>query len=159
LILINPDFVLLSFNHYDKIIMKKIAVCLSLLAIVPLVAFAQTAATAPTVNGTTITCPATSGSTLCTIIQIIVAYFNVATVLLMGFAVVMFVWFVVQYYVKPNEERAKAGQYVMYSVIGFFVILSMWGLVNILSNTFGGLDNSSNKPTTVDNINDLFPTN
>ena len=69
---------------------------------------------------------------------------------MMGFAVVLFTWFVIQYYIKPNEDRKNAGQYVMYSIIGFFVILSMWGLVNILSNTFGGLGNSDS--STLNNI-------
>ncbi len=102
-----------------------------------------------------LSCP-TGGTSLCTLMNQVIQYFNWALVLLMGFAVLMFTWYVIKYYVLPNEDRKEAGQYVMYSVIGFFVILSLWGLVNILSNTFGGLGNSSNKNNVTNNL-PLFP--
>src|SRR5690242_10372750 len=79
------------------------------------------------------------------IIQI-TGYLNVALVLLMGVAMVFFVWYVIKYYVRPNADRKEGGLYIMYSLIGFFVILSFWGLVNVLQNTFG-LQNAVNRPT------------
>jgi hypothetical protein len=39
------------------------------------------------------------------------------------------------------SAKKEAGLYVMWSVIGFFVMLSFWGLVNILMNSFK-LDNN-----------------
>jgi hypothetical protein len=92
--------------------------------------------------------------TLKSLIFLIIEYLNYALVLMMGLALVMFVWFVIQYFIKPDGDRKEAGMYVMYSVIGFFVILSVWGMVNILQNTFG----LQNQAPTWNTINRLFPT-
>ena len=53
----------------------------------------------------------------------------------MGVALVVFVWNIIKYFIKENDHK-EAAPYVMWSIIGFFVILSLWGLVNILKNTF-----------------------
>ena len=87
------------------------------------------------------------------IIGIITDYFNQAVYLLIGLAIIIFIWQVIQYYIKPNGDRTNAGLYVMYSVIGFFAILSVWGLVNIVRSTFS-LDNSS---PTENQFKELFP--
>ncbi len=92
--------------------------------------------------------------TLCSLINNIIGYLNQILFLMIGLAVVVFVYYVFKYFIQPNEDRKQAGQYVMYSVIGFFVILSMWGLVNILQNTFG-LGYSS--PTSWSQISNIFP--
>lgn len=83
-------------------------------------------------------------------------YLNIALRLLMGFAVLMFVWYVIQYFIRGGESqksRTEAGQYILWSIIGFFVILSFWGLVNILTSTF---DLNSSAPTW-NSIDNLFP--
>lgn len=85
----------------------------------------------------------------------IAGYFNQALYLLMGFAIVMFVWHVIRYFIQPEKvNKAEASQYVMWSVIGFFVVFSLWGLVNILISTF---DLGSGSPSTWTGINNLFP--
>jgi hypothetical protein len=84
-------------------------------------------------------------------------YLNTALALLMGFAVVAFVYFVIKYFIAPNEggdSRTEASKYLMWSLIGFFVILSMWGIVNVLTNTF---DLGSNSPGSWNDIKNLFP--
>jgi len=56
----------------------------------------------------------------------------------------MFVWNVYKYFIAGSdnaESKKEAGLYVMWSLAGFFVILSFWGLVAILTNTFK-LENS-----------------
>lgn len=108
----------------------------------PLLAFAQTIRNDGSVGD------------LSSLITKITGYLNSALVLMMGLAVVTFVWNVFQYYIKPNDERAQANSYVMWSIIGFFVILSMWGLVNILSGTFRFKNNQAPTP---DSLNSLFP--
>ena len=78
-----------------------------------------------------------ANSTLHDLVGTIAVYFNDALALLMGLAIVMFVWYVVKFFIQPSEDGRKEGsQYIMWSVIGFFVIFSVWGLVNILINTF-----------------------
>jgi hypothetical protein len=97
-----------------------------------------------------------AGKNLAYIIDLIISYLNQFLVLLIGLAVVIFVWYIIQYFIKPNEDRKNAGQYVMYSLIGFFVVLSFWGLVNILQNTFG-LQNESNQPASWTSFKNIFP--
>ena len=100
-----------------------------------------------------------SGSlTLCSLIVRAVGYLDQILFLLIGLSVVTFVFYVWKFFIKPNENRDEAGKYVMYSVIGFFVILSMWGLVNILQNTFG-IGNVGYSQNSWSDLNNLFPTN
>lgn len=66
----------------------------------------------------------------------ITQYIENALILLMAFAVLSFVFNVIKYFMRPDADRKEAGNYVLYSVIGFFVIFSFWGIVNILQNTF-----------------------
>jgi hypothetical protein len=131
-------------NNNFNIMKKKIAIVSIAAVLGPVFAFAQTSQCA------------SNSLTLCTVINRIVGYMNQALVLLIGLAVVTFAFYIFQYFIKPNENRADAGKYVMYSLIGFFVILSLWGLVNILDNTFG-LGNSTNMPQSWDNVTHLFP--
>lgn len=99
----------------------------------------------------------TSGSlTLCSLIVRVVGYLNQILFLLIGLSVVTFAYYVFKYFIKPNENHDEAGKYVLYSVIGFFVILSMWGLVNILQNTFG-IGNTGYSQNSWDNVSNLFP--
>lgn len=114
------------------------------LALMPGLAMAQS----PTLT------PVGTPQTVGTVVNDIIYYLNLALYLLMAVAVVMFVFYVIKYFVMPNEDRKNAGLYVMYSVIGFFVIFSIWGLVNILNNTFG-IGNST--APSYQQINNLFP--
>lgn len=86
------------------------------------------------------------GSMLCKISQLL----NAVIPVLIALGVVYFVWGVVQYVISNDEEAKKTGRNRMiYGIIGLAVIIGMWGLVNILKNTFG-LDNVQNitLPTT-----------
>lgn len=118
---------------------KKISLISSALAFIPMIAAAQTR------------------MNLGNFIWVLIGYLNLLLVLIMAVAFVMFVWNVVLYFIRPVEgaKRAEAGKYVMYSLIGFFVILSFWGLVNILQNTFN-VDNVSNRSTWEQFLN-IFP--
>ena len=98
---------------------------------------------------------AESTSTLKTLIGTLAGYLDLALELIMGFAVLMFVYYVVKYFIKPNEKHDEAASYVMWSLIGFFVILSLWGLVNILIGTF---NLGTTSPGTWTNLKSLFPT-
>ena len=94
-----------------------------------------------------------AGQTLDGLTSTIVKYLNQSLVILMGVALVVFVWNIIKYFVKGNEDHKEAAPYVMWSIIGFFVILSVWGLVNILKNTvFGGTDTSAPSWSSFDNI-------
>jgi len=99
---------------------------------------------------------AATSSTFKELIYTIISYLNMVLVLLMAVAVVAFTYYVVKYYVLPNENRTEGNTYVMYSIIGFFVILSFWGLVNIVQNSFG-LGNLGNRPSSWASFTNIFP--
>ena len=58
--------------------------------------------------------------------------------LIFALAVLMFVWGVVQYVINTDEEakKAKGRQFMIWGIIGLTVMVSIWGLVSVLGNTF-----------------------
>jgi hypothetical protein len=108
------------------------------LGLSPVIAFAQNVQTS-NVSGCNPTIQ-TFGDMLCKISQILGAIIPV----LIALGVVYFVWGVVQYVISSDEEAKTAGRNrIIFGIIGLAVIIGMWGLVNILTHTFG-LTNSSN---------------
>ena len=98
--------------------MKKIIV--SIATFLPAIAFAQ-----PITDVNSLTYKLTNiGNTF---IQILIA-----------FAVIWIIYNVVRFIMKSDapEERSAIGQSILWSIVGLFVILSIWGLVRILTNTF-----------------------
>lgn len=56
---------------------------------------------------------------------------------LVALGVVYFVWGVVQYFIADAEEAKKTGKdRIIYGVIGLAIIVSLWGIVNLITNTF-----------------------
>jgi hypothetical protein len=68
----------------------------------------------------------------CTLIKLVVPF-------LFTLAMVGFIWGIITYYLNPtNEEKRKNGKtFMIWGIIALFVMISMWGLVGVLSNTFG----------------------
>ncbi len=102
--------------------MKKIIAFV--VTIAPSMAFAQTTARVVDVN---------SLSTKILGIGSTIVYILVAA------AVLFIVWNVVMYLIKGKGEegRGAAGMNILWGIVGLFIIVSIWGLVNILTNTFG----------------------
>jgi hypothetical protein len=70
---------------------------------------------------------------------------NIFIQILIALAVIFIVFNVVRYLIMgadDEEKRKKAGSAILWGIVGLFVILSIWGLVRILKNTF----NTSNAP-------------
>lgn len=59
--------------------------------------------------------------------------------LLFALATVGFIWGIIQYFINPeNEEKRSQGKsYMLWGLIGLFVMVSIWGLVAVFSNTVG----------------------
>jgi hypothetical protein len=93
-----------------------------------------------------------SSKTLSDLMTLITGYFSNFIKLIISFAILTFVWNVYKYYVKADADRAEAGKYVLYSVVGFFIILSFWGLVNILDRTFNLDKQQPNWPFNVNGV-------
>ena len=103
--------------------MKKLAYLGASFAL-PLFAFAQT------ISGTNVQSVGTG------IIQLIN---SVLVPLIFAIAFVVFLWGVFQYFIAGghDEEKRDTGKSLMlWGIIGFFVMVSVWGLVNILRGTF-----------------------
>ncbi len=55
-------------------------------------------------------------------------------------AFVAFIWGIFLYFIAggANEEKRDQGkQLAIWGIVGFFVMVSVWGLVNVLIGTFG----------------------
>lgn len=69
--------------------------------------------------------------------------------LFFAIAFVMFLWGVVKYFFihgDQDAEREKGRWFIMWGIIGFVVILSLWGLVNVVTSTLG-LQSGAGSPT------------
>lgn len=107
------------------------------LGLTPIVVFAQATGGNPTSCGATIT---TIQGFMCKISEIL----NAAIPVLVALGVVYFVFGVITYIVGGDEEAKKKGRTrIIYGIIGLAIIIGVWGLVRILTNTFG-LSNKTN---------------
>ena len=56
--------------------------------------------------------------------------------ILIGLAVLMFIWGVFRYYASDNANTKKeAVKIIGYGVVAIFVMVSLWGLVNFIGNS------------------------
>lgn len=113
--------------------MKKILLALALL--LPQVGFAQ----------------AVEQQSVAGILDFIIELINIAVPIIIALAVLVFLWGVLRYVVASDEEaKGKGKNMMLWGIVGIFVMVSVWGLVNILQNTFNLEENAP------DNI-DLLP--
>lgn len=77
----------------------------------------------------------------------IVKFGEAAIYLLIGAAVVIIVWNVVKYLISGSkpEEKSAASMNILWDIIGLAIIVSIWGLVGILTNTFNVGGNTAPK--------------
>lgn len=63
---------------------------------------------------------------------------NVVIQILIAFAVIYIIFQVIRYIMNGDkpDERTVIGKGILWGIVGLFVILSIWGLVRILTNTF-----------------------
>ncbi len=70
------------------------------------------------------------------VVNCIVGFMNTAIGLIISAAVLYVIWGAFNM-IRSEEKREEGKQTIMYGIIGIFVMVSIWGLVNILNNTFG----------------------
>jgi hypothetical protein len=70
------------------------------------------------------------------VIQIFIDYLGYAIPLIFSLAIVAFLWGIAQYFFSMGEKKEEARQLALWGIIALFVMISMWGLVRILSGTF-----------------------
>lgn len=89
-------------------------------------------------------CQIGSSGTLFGLLCRIGQFINSVVPVLIALAVLVFVWGVVMYVISSDEEAKKKGRdRIIFGIIGLAVIIGLWGLVNLLRNTFG-LSNTTN---------------
>lgn len=72
------------------------------------------------------------------IIKDVFRYGNIAISILISFAVIYIIFAVVNYVISGDdgEKLAAAKNKILWGVIGLVVILSIWGIVRVVRNTF-----------------------
>ncbi len=106
--------------------MKKLLTFVSLTAFVPLVSFAANTNCDAVTGGI--------GKIICQANQIL----NSIVPAILSLGVIYFVWGVVQYVIGGGEEaKTKGRDQMIFGIIGLTAIVGVWGLVNIVTNTFG----------------------
>ena len=57
---------------------------------------------------------------------------------LFAVALIIFLWGVIQYVIAAgdDEKRKEGKQKIIWGIIGLFVMVAIWGLVNLIGNTF-----------------------
>ncbi len=114
----------------------------SLMLVLPVVSLAQV-----TISGAVVTC---TGNTIATSLCNIQKLLNSIVPVLLALGVVYFVWGVVQYVIAGGEEAKKKGRdHIIYGIIGFVVIVSLWGIVNVVTRTLGFQGQAINVPSLV----------
>ncbi len=63
---------------------------------------------------------------------------DLVTVIVGALTLIWFFWGIIQYVLKGDnvEKREQSRDFMIYAVIAFFVMFSIWGLVHIIQNTF-----------------------
>lgn len=95
--------------------------------------------------GTEIDCPSGIKSLTDLINWFTCTLVNSVIPLLFALALAGFVYGIIKYFLNPeNEEQKKAGKnFMIWGIVAIFVMVSIWGLVGLLSGTF--LNDSPNK--------------
>jgi len=67
--------------------------------------------------------------------------------IIIGLALVVFLWGILLYVIsKGADDKDKARGFMIWGIIGLFVMVSVWGIVNVLSDAvFNG--RTANRPT------------
>ena len=78
------------------------------------------------------------GGGLWNLFYIVMDILSQVIILLVAFAVVFFLYGILKYITAGDDEekRTKMKNVMIYGIIGLFVMISFWGIVNILINTF-----------------------
>ncbi|NCS99191.1 hypothetical protein GW764_03325 [Candidatus Parcubacteria bacterium] len=67
------------------------------------------------------------------ILFLLINVLNAMIPILIGLAVLLFIWGLLRYYMSDNQNTKKeAVRIIGYGVVSIFVMVSLWGLVNLI---------------------------
>lgn len=80
-----------------------------------------------------------SAQTVYTVLNTLQAILNQFIPILMVIATIVFLWGVVGYITSGGDEERKktSTSYIIWGLVGLFVMVAVWGIVRILIVTFG----------------------
>ncbi|OGD66731.1 hypothetical protein A2442_01215 [Candidatus Campbellbacteria bacterium RIFOXYC2_FULL_35_25] len=96
--------------------MKKYIVLSGVMSFLPSIAFAQDAFS---------------------LLAVVQSLMDIAVPLIIGAAVIFFLYGLMKYIMSVGEDKETGKQIMIWGIIALFVMVSVWGLVNVLSNTTG----------------------
>lgn len=71
-------------------------------------------------------------------------FLNLLIPVIVGLAVLLFIWGLVRYYASDGEDTKKqALRIIGYGIVSIFVMVSIWGIINFISDSTGIRDNDS----------------
>jgi uncharacterized membrane protein len=79
---------------------------------------------------------------------------NVLTPLIFAIAFIVFIWGIVKYFIfggHEPESQKEGRQLMLWGIVGFAVMLSVWGLVHILTGTLN-INNTQQLPPPVQQV-------
>lgn len=74
------------------------------------------------------------------LVSILVSFINSLVPLLVGIAIVLFMWGVVRFLYHSGDSHSKGQdkEIMLWGLVSLFVIVSVWGILRLLIATFGG---------------------
>ncbi len=85
-------------------------------------------------------CPAGYPPLACFFVNIMTFIDAIVVPFIMALAFLVFVWGVFQYFIAggaDEEKRTQGRNFVIWGIIGFVLMISLWGIVNLLINSLG----------------------
>lgn len=61
---------------------------------------------------------------------------NPTVLLLIALAIIFFLWGVFKFMIAEGDKKEDGKQFMLWGIVGIFVMVSVWGLVSILASTF-----------------------
>jgi hypothetical protein len=77
-----------------------------------------------------------SAASLFDTLAVVNTFLNALIGLFITLAIVVFFWGLIKYLWSGGEDKAAGLQTMMYGVIAIFVMVSIWGIIRLLQNTF-----------------------
>jgi hypothetical protein len=75
-------------------------------------------------------------STLTSVLQVISTLLSTLIPIVVTLAVVIFFWGLATFLLKAGDEKDKGRDIMIYGIVVLFVMVAVWGLVELLANTF-----------------------
>jgi uncharacterized membrane protein len=85
---------------------------------------------------------ASVGQSISSLLALVSQTLGALVYIVMSLGLLVFLWGVVKYVINNSDEEKKAArQYMVWGIIGLFVMSTVWGIVGLLKDTIWGSAN------------------